>query len=98
MNVRLEFVTKIEYNMKIHLRKRVGQLSTEKLSKGKKLMSSLYLAYQEPKQNVKYEWLNLQIFENPKSNLEKEHNKETMLLAENIRAKRLLDVQSIRNG
>src|SRR4051812_36045893 len=97
-NVRNKLVTKNIQNMKIHLRARKGQLSAAKESQGKKLMSSLYLAFQAPKQKVTYEWLNLQVFEKPKTNLEKEHNKETMQLAETIKAKRLLDVQSAQNG
>ena len=85
--------------MKIHLRKRIGRLSAESLKKGKKQMSSLYLAY-TPHQGskVQYEWLNLQVFESPKANIEKDHNKETMQLAESIRAKRLLDAQTTSHG
>jgi len=85
--------------MKIHLRKRIGRLSQENEKKGKKRMSSLYLAYRpKPGSKVRYEWLNLQVFENPKTNLEKDHNKETMLLAESIRAKKLIDFQTTSNG
>jgi integrase len=85
--------------MKIHLRKRVGKLSEEKEKKGKKQMSSLYLAYNiRPGAKVQYEWLNLHIFETPKTNIEKDHNKETMLLAESIKAKRLLDQQTSSHG
>lgn len=85
--------------MKIHLRKRVGRLSQENEKKGKKQMASLYLAYNlRPGSKVQYEWLNLQIFVSPKSNIEKDHNKETMSLAENIRAKRLIDQQTTSHG
>jgi integrase len=84
--------------MRIHLRKRGSKLSGDSSVKGKKKMSSLYLTYQMPRQKTKYEWLKLYLFENPKTNLEKEHNKETLKLAESIRAKRLLDVQTTRNG
>ncbi len=85
--------------MKIHLRKRVGKLSPENVSKGKKIMTSLYLAYiLKPGDKVRYEWLNLSTFENPKTNLEKDHNKETLQLAESIRAKRLIDQQSTNHG
>lgn len=85
--------------MKIHLRKRVGRLSQEKEKNGKKQMASLYLAYSlRPGTKIKYEWLNLQIFESPKTNIEKDHNKTTMQLAESIRAKRLLDQQTTTHG
>ena len=84
--------------MRIHLRKRSSQLSEDKIAKGKKKMVSLYLAFQAPGQKTRYEWLKLYQFENPKTNLEKEHNKETLHLAESIRAKRLLDSQASSNG
>lgn len=85
--------------MKIHLRKRVGRLSQEKEKNGKKQMASLYLAYSlRPGSKIKYEWLNLHLFESPKTNIEKDHNKATMQLAESIRAKRLLDQQTSTHG
>lgn len=85
--------------MKIHLRKRVGRVSAENEKKGRKQMSSLYLAYNlRPSSKVQYEWLNLHIFESPKTNIEKDHNKSTMQLAESIRAKRLLDQQTTAHG
>lgn len=85
--------------MKIHLRKRVGRLSEKSKENGKKQMSSLYLAYiSRPGAKVQYEWLNLHIFENPKTNIEKDHNKQTMILAESIKAKRLLDQQTSNHG
>ncbi|MFZ6024569.1 MAG: site-specific integrase [Bacteroidota bacterium] len=85
--------------MKIHLRKRVGRLSEKKAQQGKKQMSSLYLAYNSrPGAKVQYEWLNLHIYENPKTNAEKDHNKETLQLAESIKAKRLLDQQTSNHG
>ncbi len=85
--------------MKVHLRKRVGRVSPENQKKGKKQKSSLYLAWTpRPGSKVQYEWLNLHIYENPKTNLEKDHNKETMQLAESIRAKRLLDNQTSNHG
>jgi integrase len=85
--------------MKINLRKRIGRLSDESQKKGKKQMSSLYLAYTpHPGSKVQYEWLNLQVFESPKTNIEKDHNKETLQLAESIRAKRLLDAQTTSHG
>lgn len=94
-----DLVTKNCKNMQVHLRKRVGRLSEKGKQRGKKQMSSLYLAYiPRPGAKVQYEWLNLRIFEAPKTNTEKDHNKETMLLAESIRAKRLLDMQTSTHG
>ena len=85
--------------MNIHLRKRVGRLSPENQKKGKKQMASLYMAYRSKVGGkVKYEWLNLHVFENPKTNFEKDHNKETYFLAESIRAKRILDIQTTSHG
>lgn len=85
--------------MKIHLRKRIGRVSPENEKRGRKQMSSLYLAYNlRPGSKVQYEWLNLHIFENPKTNNEKDHNKETLQLAESIKAKRLLDQQTSTHG
>lgn len=85
--------------MQVHLRKRIGKLSEKSKQSGKKQMSTLYLSYiPRPGAKVQYEWLNLRIFENPKTNTEKDHNKETMLLAESIRAKRLLDMQTSIHG
>lgn len=51
-----------------------------------------------PGAKVRYEWPNLHIFESHKTNKEKDHNKETMLLAESIKAKRLLDQQTSSHG
>ncbi len=85
--------------MKIHLRKRVGKISADKEKKGKKQMSSLYLSYSlKPGDKIRYEWLNLHIYETPKTNIEKDHNKETMILAESIRAKRIMDFQTTNHG
>ena len=84
--------------MRIHLRKRFGHLSQEGAAKGKKKMVSLYLTLKVPRQKMRYEWLKLYLYENPKNNLEKEHNKETMILAESIKAKRMLDFQTTGNG
>ena len=85
--------------MKIHLRKRVGRIPSENNKKGKKQMTSLYLTYNlKQGDKIRYEWLNLHVFENPKTNLEKDHNKETFQLAESIRAKRLLDMQTSAHG
>lgn len=85
--------------MKIHLRKRVGRLSQENEKKGKKQMASLYLAYNlRPGSKIQYDWLNLHVFVSPKTNNEKDHNKETMSLAESIKAKRIIDQQTTNHG
>ncbi|WP_239023007.1 site-specific integrase [Pontibacter mangrovi] len=44
------------------------------------------------------EFLGLYLFEKPKSQLDRHHNKETLALAENIRAQRQLDIQNLRFG
>lgn len=44
----------------------------------------------------KYENLKLYIYEKPKNLIEKEHNKRTEALAEQIKAKRLLEMQDVR--
>jgi integrase len=84
--------------MRIHLRKRKSKLSEGKVAKGQKQMSSLYLAFQTPGKKVRYQWLELYLYESPKTNMEKEHNKETTKLAESIKAKRTLDFQTTKNG
>ncbi|HMH20785.1 MAG TPA: site-specific integrase [Puia sp.] len=84
--------------MRIHLRKRASQLSGDTTAKGKKKMYSLYLVFQAPRQKTRYEWLKLYVYESPKTNLEKEHNKGMLQLAESIRAKQTLDFQTTGNG
>ena len=56
---------------------------------------SLFLDYYLPqaKQTRKKEALKLYLYPNPKSKLEKEHNKKISILAESIRSKRLLQLQ-----
>jgi integrase len=59
----------------------------------------LYLVFDYGKdQKRDYEFLKLHLYEKPKNNIEKEHNKETLQLAEAIKAKRILDVQSTSHG
>lgn len=85
--------------MRIYLRINKGKLSAENEKKGKSRKNSLFLDYHPGKgQKRKAEFLKLYIYDKPKTNLEREHNKETMKLAENIRAKRLLDAQSTAHG
>ncbi len=65
---------------------------------------SLYLDYSPPLFNSsknklqRYEYLKLFIYDKPNSNFERKHNKETIKLAEWVRLKRHLDVQSSRFG
>lgn len=62
---------------------------------GKKI--SLYLdLYRDGKRE--YEFLGLFLFKKPKTDLETQHNKETMRLAEEIRAKRQLDSDNQEHG
>lgn len=75
--------------MKVTLRKK-------KISKGR---SSLYLDFYpalidpETNKSTRREFLKLFIYDRPNTPFEKEHNKETKILAESIRSTRQLDVQ-----
>lgn len=85
--------------MKIYLMTRKGQTSKKSLENGKPQMNSLYLTYyDEDIRKRHYEFLKLYLYDKPKNFLEKEHNKETQLLAEAIRAQRVLDFQSKKHG
>lgn len=44
------------------------------------------------------EFLKLYLYEKPKSELERSHNKQTLMLAEHVTAKRLIEVQNKRFG
>jgi integrase/recombinase XerD len=46
----------------------------------------------------KYEYLELYLFEKPKSQAERQHNKDTLQLAENIKAKRQLEIKNGQHG
>jgi integrase len=65
---------------------------------------SLYLDFYPPIPNpatgkpTRREFLSLYIFDKPKGELEKQHNKETKGLAENIRAQRQLSIQANNYG
>ena len=60
--------------------------------KGKKGKDSIFLAhYRNGK--VRYEFLRLYLYSNPKDNIEREHNREVMRLAKQIKAQRELDEQ-----
>jgi len=85
--------------MKIYLLKRKGRLSDENAKKGKFRKISLYFCYHYgPGQKREYEFLDLFLYEKPKTNLEKDHNKETLQLANTIRAKKIIDSQSTSHG
>jgi len=45
-----------------------------------------------------YEFLDLFLYHKPNSTIQKQHNKETLLLAESIKAQKLLDYQSTSHG
>jgi len=80
--------------MKVHLRKRKqtksGSISlyleiyngTTTSSKGKAINKR------------KYEYLNLYLIDKPKTSIDKQHNKDTLQLAESIKAKRELEIQN----
>ncbi|MBD0831814.1 site-specific integrase [Aestuariibaculum sediminum] len=76
-------------------------LRQKKIANGK---LSLYLDFYPPIINSKTgketrrEFLKLQIYEFPKSDLEKQHNKETIEFAELIRSKRLIQVRDKEYG
>lgn len=85
--------------MRIYLRVNKGKLSPENEKRGKLRKNSLFLDYHPGNgQKRRFEFLKLYIYDKPRTNLEKEHNKETMKLAESIRAKRILDAQSFAHG
>lgn len=84
--------------MKIHLRKR-------KHSKQGK--TSLYLELYKGSTknhdgkivgNREYEYLNLYLIDKPRNPIDKKHNKETLQLAENIKAKRELEIKNGEYG
>ncbi|CAM3918588.1 putative transposase [Flavobacterium branchiophilum] len=85
--------------MKIYLSVRKGQQSKKNAEKGKPKMNSLLLMYNDEENKKRsYEFLRLYLYDKPKNFLEKEHNKETQLLAESIRAQKILDLQSRKHG
>jgi len=85
--------------MRIYLRQSRGRLSLGNAKKGKSRKISLYLVYDYGKEHKRqYEFLKLHLYEKPKNNIEKEHNKETLQLAEAIKAKKTLEAQSTAHG
>ncbi|WP_291914880.1 site-specific integrase [Chitinophaga sp. CB10] len=82
--------------MKIYLLKRRSTISEESAKVRK---TSLYLAYHYgPHQPREYEFLNLYLYEKPRTQLERDHNKQTTLLAETIKAKKILVANSSQHG
>lgn len=77
------------------------KLRVKKLTDGRK---SLYLDFYPPIQhpdsgkNTRREFLKLYLFDKPKTPIEKNQNKETLDLAENIRAKRQIEIQNGQYG
>lgn len=65
---------------------------------------SLFLDYYPPIQNpqngklIRKEYLKLYLYEKPKGDLEKNHNKQTSILADTIKAKRQLSIQEAKYG
>jgi integrase len=85
--------------MKIYLLKRKGRLSKENLEKGRPVKVSLYLMYHfGPNQKREYEWLDLFLYDKPKNQIQKDHNKQTWQLAETIKAKKMLEDQTSAHG
>jgi integrase len=85
--------------MRVYLRISKGKISSENQKKGKIQKNSLYLEWHAGKgQKRQYDFLKLYLYEKPKTNLEREHNKETLKLAETIKAKKILDIQSTSHG
>ncbi|WP_312554614.1 tyrosine-type recombinase/integrase [Empedobacter brevis] len=85
--------------MNLHLGERKGQLSEKNEALGKQRKNSLFLYFDNPKTKKReYMFLDLYVFDKPKSHIQKDHNKETRLLAEQIRAKKLLELQSTNHG
>ena len=85
--------------MKIYLLKRQSKVSKESEKMGRVKKTTLFLVFHFGSgKKREYENLNLFIYEKPKNQLEKDHNKETLQLAETIKAKRILDAQATTHG
>src|ERR1035437_9296997 len=84
--------------MKVHLRQR---------KQAKEGSNSLYLEIYKGRTSTPdgktkpvrdYEYLNLYLIDKPRNPIDKQHNKDTLKLAENIKAKRELEIQSGQYG
>ncbi len=85
--------------MKIYLLKRRGKLSKENEQKGRVRKTSLYFMYHfGPNQKREYEFLDLFLFDKPKNQIEKDHNKQTLQLAETLKAKKIIEAQTTAHG
>lgn len=85
--------------MQIYLQKRLGQLAESRKAKGAKRKEWLLLIYHFGEgMKRQYEHLKLFLYEKPTTLVEKQHNKETLIIAEQIRAKRLLEMQAQQYG
>ncbi|GAB4094266.1 tyrosine-type recombinase/integrase [Flaviaesturariibacter terrae] len=85
--------------MKVYLLKRKGQLSKENAASGRARKISLYLVYYfGPDQKREYQFLDLFLYDKPKNQIEKDHNKQTESLAKSIQAQRILDSQNANYG
>ena len=76
-------------------------LRSKKLAKGKlSLYLDFYPAIIHPKTGkpTRREFLKLKVFENPKNEIEREHNSTQVQLAEQIRSKRLMDIRNKEYG
>ena len=72
------------------------KLKTKKLQSGK---VSLYLSFYNPNtRRRKKEYISLYLIDKPKDILERDHNKQTKTLANNVLSKRLLEFQNERFG
>lgn len=85
--------------MRIYLLKRKSKLSEVSEKNGRVRKITLFLAYYYGAEHPReYESLNLFLYEKPKNQLQRDHNKETLGLAEAIKAKKVLAAQSSQHG
>ena len=85
--------------MKVYLKVREGKLSKKSIEKGRVKMNSLFLMFHDSStQKRSYEFLKLYIYDKPKTIIEKDHNKETLQLAESIKAQKVLEFNSRKHG
>jgi Site-specific recombinase XerD len=85
--------------MNIYLRVRKGQLSKENEKKGKVRMNSLYLLFYDGETKQRgYDFLKIYVYDKPRNFIEKEHNKQMMLLGEAIRSEKIVDYKNREYG
>lgn len=76
-------------------------LRKKPITKGRQ---ALYLDYYPPIMHpdtgkpVRREYLKIYLFDRPRTEIDKEHNRETQKLAENLRAMRQIEIQNLRFG